>query len=144
MYKCHSILEYCHVSWSQVEYIRSFVLFLYLTATENDAKSDKVKASVLLTCISKRGREVYNTFTFASEGDELKLKTVVEKFDEYCQPRKNITFLRHKFSTRKQKSSETFHDFITELKKVGADCGFGLLCDELMRDTAICGLLDNC
>ena len=107
------------------------LLTLYLTATEKDAKNDKVKTPILLTCIGKRGREVYNTFTFASDGDELKFKTVVENFDEYCQPRRSITFLRHKFFTRKQKSSETFDYFITELEKLSADCEFGLLRDEL-------------
>ena len=86
-----------------------------LTATEKDAKSDKVKTSILFTCIGKRGREVYNKFTFASEGDELKFKTVFGKLYEYCQPRKN---LRHKFFTRKQKCSETFDDFITERKNL--------------------------
>ena len=34
-----------------------------LTATEKDNKDDKIKTSMLLTCIGQKGREIYNTFT---------------------------------------------------------------------------------
>ena len=51
-------------------------LELYLTATEKDGKSDKIKTSILLTCVGKQGREIYNTFQFV-EGEEMKFKVVV-------------------------------------------------------------------
>ena len=35
-------------------------LELYLVATEKDGKSDKIKASILLHCIVKQEREIYN------------------------------------------------------------------------------------
>lgn len=38
------------------------VLNFFLTATESDAKSNKIKASILLTCIGLTGREIYETF----------------------------------------------------------------------------------
>ena len=34
----------------------------FLTATESYFKSDKVKTSILLTCIGSKGREIYETF----------------------------------------------------------------------------------
>ena len=55
-------------------------LELYLTATESDEKNDKVKTSILLTCIGKKGREIYNTFAFTEEGDKFILNVVLEKF----------------------------------------------------------------
>ena len=67
-------------------------LFLHLTATEKDGKTDKVKTSILLISIDKRGREVYNTLTFASEGDELKFKTVVEQFDNTASQERTSPF----------------------------------------------------
>ena len=36
----------------------------FITATETDEKSEKVKTSTLLICIGQRGREIYDTFTF--------------------------------------------------------------------------------
>ena len=37
-------------------------LMLYIIATEKTKKSDEVKSSILLACIGRREREVYNTF----------------------------------------------------------------------------------
>ena len=69
----------------------------FLTATESDSKSDKIKTSILLTCIGPKGRDIYETFTFKQDTDKLKLKSVIEKFMSYCNPRKNITILRQIF-----------------------------------------------
>ena len=38
----------------------------YLVATENDGKLDKIKTLILLHCIGKQGREIYNTFTWTT------------------------------------------------------------------------------
>ena len=89
---------------------------LYLTATEKDTKGDKIKTSIFLTCIGQKGREIYETFTF-EPGDEMKLAPVLHKVSEYCNPRKNITILRHKFFTYRQQGGQNFHGFVTELKK---------------------------
>lgn len=118
-------------------------LTLYLTATEKDKKSDQVKSSILLTCIGKKGREIYNTFIFDSDEDKMKFKAIVEKFDEYCSPRKNITFQRYKFFTCRQKEGQSFGQFVTELKKLSQDCEFGQLANSLIRDVIIMGLSDN-
>ena len=61
---------------------------LYLTASESHEKSDAVKTSRLLTAIGNKARDIYYTFTFDAEGDNMKLKKVIEKFDEYMSPKK--------------------------------------------------------
>ena len=115
----------------------------YLSATEKDAKSDKIKSSVLLHCIGEKGREIYNCFTFESNDDKMKFSKILEKFDEYCNPRKNLTFLRYKFFTCRQKESESFDGFVTQLKKLSADCEIGELKDSLIRDVIIIGVSGN-
>ena len=80
----------------------------YLAATEKDTKGDK---------IGQKGREIYGTFTF-EPGDEMKSTYVLHKFLEYCNPRKNITILRHGFFTYTQEEGQNFHDFVTELRKL--------------------------
>ena len=101
---------------------RSWKLWLkrfdfYLAATEKDTKGDKIKTSIFLTCIVQKGREKYETFTF-EPGDEMKLAPVLHKFSQYCNPRKNINILHHKFFTYRQQKGQNFHDFVTELKKL--------------------------
>ena len=116
---------------------------MYITAAEKDKKSDLVKSSVLPTCIGKKSREIYNTFTFDNDDDNMKFNIIIQKFDEYCFPRKSITFQRYKFFTCRQKEGQYFDQFVTELKKLSQECEFGGLCNSLIRDVIIMGLLDN-
>ena len=60
---------------------------------------------------------MHNIFTFNEDGDKFKLKVVLERFQEYCNPRVNITFLRHLFFTCREEDGQTFDEFISELKK---------------------------
>ena len=76
-----------------------------MCATESDQKPDKIKTSILLTCIGEQGREIYQTFEFATDTDKLKLQLVLAKFENYCKPKTNTTIIRHRFFTYKQ--SET-------------------------------------
>eukprot|EP00112_Aurelia_sp_Birch-Aquarium-sp1_P025750 Seg874.6 transcript_id=Seg874.6/GoldUCD/mRNA.D3Y31 product="putative protein K02A2.6" protein_id=Seg874.6/GoldUCD/D3Y31 len=118
-------------------------LTLYLDATESSDKSDKVKASIFLTCIGKKGREIYNTFTFDSDGDNMKLDKIIQKFDSYCAPRKNLTFLRYTFLTYRQHDGESFDEFTTTLRKLSQDCEFGDLKDSLIKDMITIGTNDK-
>ena len=74
----------------------------YLIASESDEKGDDVKTSRLLTTIGEKPREVYYTFTFTTEGDDVKLDLVIAKFDECFSPRKNLPYTRFKFFTYNQ------------------------------------------
>ena len=117
-------------------------VYFHLSAAEKNDKSDAIKSSIL-TCVGKKGREVYNTFTFATDQDKMKFTKIIEKMDEFCTPRKNITFSRYKFFTCRQKEGESFDDFVTNLKKLSQHCEFGTLCNSLILDVIIIGILDN-
>ena len=58
---------------------------------ESDAKSEKTKSSILLRCIVSRGCEIFNTFQFDSDEDRMKTDRIMQKFDDFCSPQKNIT-----------------------------------------------------
>ena len=118
-------------------------LLLYLDATEASSKSDTVKSSIFLTCIGKKGREIYNTFTFEQEGERMVLSKILEKFDAYCMPRKSLTFLRYNFLTYRQKEGETFDKFVTQLRKLSQDCDLGTLRNSLIKDIVIIGTNDK-
>src|SRR5436190_9036786 len=71
----------------------------FLLASGNEAKEDKIKIAMLLNCIGDEAIEIYNTFK-AEEKDTL--KKVIELFDDYFTPRKNVVYNRYKFFTRVQ------------------------------------------
>ncbi|CAI9721877.1 K02A2.6-like family member retr-1 [Octopus vulgaris] len=115
---------------------------LFLIATESDMKPDKVKTSMFLTCIGSKGRDIHSTLDFDSPDEEMNLQTVIEKFDAYCEPRKNITFLRHKFFTCGQAEHQKFDEYVVELRQKAQQCEFGNLTDSLTKDILICGIRD--
>ncbi|CAI9717435.1 Hypothetical predicted protein [Octopus vulgaris] len=115
---------------------------LFLIATESDMKPDKVKTSMFLTCIGSKGRDIHSTLDFDSPDEEMNLQRVIEKFDAYCEPRKNITFLRHKFFTCGQAEHQKFDEYVVELRQKAQQCEFGNLTDSLTKDILICGIRD--
>ena len=70
----------------------------YLTATEANSKPDAVKTSRLLTALGEKGREEYYTFTFTDNTEAREFDTVLQKLETYFAPKKNITYLRYRFS----------------------------------------------
>lgn len=67
---------------------------LYMTATGIEGKSQKVQSSTLLHVIGDEALEIYNTFEFTQQEDRLKLKVLLDKFEEHFTPHRNVTFER--------------------------------------------------
>ena len=70
----------------------------YEIATGVSEKEDATKVATFLTVIGKEAVDVYNTFNWANEGDSLKIDRVLEKFDAFCNPRKNTIYEHCVFS----------------------------------------------
>ena len=73
----------------------------------------------------------------------MRLASVLQKFSEYCNPRKNITVLCHTFFTYRQHEGQKFHDFVTDLKKLSSECEIETHHDSLIKDMIVCGTNDN-
>ena len=75
---------------------------IYMVASGKNSKSDEVKAATFLHIAGPEALEIFNTLSFYNAGDDKKLDKLVEKFEAYCIPRKNVTWERHVFNTRNQ------------------------------------------
>jgi hypothetical protein len=73
-----------------------------LSLQGNLTRSDEVKSATFLHIAGQDALEVFKTFTWDTDGDDKKLAKVIEKFETYCMPRKNVTWERHIFNTRDQ------------------------------------------
>ena len=81
----------------------------YSLATGLSEKAESVQVATLLTVISSEAREVFSTFSdWDHEGDDAKIQPVLAKFEQYCQPRKNIPFERYRFNRHTQEPGETY------------------------------------
>ena len=54
-------------------------------------KEDGVKVSYLKLWVGDKGLDLFEGFAFAKPEDDLKLKVVLQKFEEYCALRKKST-----------------------------------------------------
>lgn len=115
---------------------------LYLKATGLDTKSPERQVAVLLHVIGDEALDKFDTFGLSDEEKKV-LQTVINAFENFCTPKANESVDRHIFFTRKQQPGETFSSFITDLKKLSSVCGFGDLRDSLIKDSVICGIIDQ-
>ena len=117
----------------------------YALATGLNDKAEAVQVATLLTVIGEEAREVFSTFTdWSAEGDDAKIRPVLTKFEEYCQPRKNVPFERYRFNRRSQEPGETYDQYRTALRKLGESCDFqSITPDEILRDRLIFGISDS-
>lgn len=122
------------------EWIQGFEY--YLTATGISEKPGKVKVATFLHVAGIEARRVYNTFVI-EEDDKDKIDVLKDMFKNYCEPRKNLTYIRHVFNTRSQATHETFDTFVTDLKNKAQQCEFENLKDGLIRDRIVCGIKDE-
>ena len=96
-------------------------------AAELDAKAEKVQVVTLLTVIGEEAREVFATFSWDSAGDESKIEKVLTKFEQYCQPHRNVPFEWYRFNRRVQEPGESYDQYCTALLKIANGCSFRLL-----------------
>ena len=66
------------------------------------------------------------------------------KFQQYCQPCKNVPFERYRFNRRTQEPGETYDQYRTALRKLAEGCEFQTITlGEILRDRFIFGIKDD-
>ena len=76
---------------------------------------------------------IYDSFTFA-ENEVDKIQPLIEKFNNYFSPKKNVTYQRYLFNTCNHDS------FVVDLKNKAKTCEFYDLEESLIRDRIVCGI----
>lgn len=100
--------------------------------------TEKAKAAWLGLWIGQQGREVYKTFQW--DGDEQdKPETVLNKLEQYVRPTKNVRASRYRLFQRKQSDTETFDNFVKDLRLIVMDCGYTNP-DDILVDVIIAGV----
>ena len=115
---------------------------LYSRASGVNGKEEEIQSAILLHVIGEEGVEIYNTFEF-EDADKDKIKPLIQRFEEYCVPKTNVTFERYKFNMRSQNPDENCDQYVTELKNMAATCEYGTLKNDLVKDRIVIGVRDN-
>ena len=104
---------------------------LYLNAVMS-GKTEEQQYLTFLFITGETGREIFNTFTWnkkiidgvETEGDNITVKALFQKFKDYCLPRKNLILEGRKFFTRNQQHDETIDAYIIQLRNLLSACAF--------------------
>lgn len=107
-------------------------------------KDGKVRAMTLLHMTGPEAKEIYNMLQWAGDDDdENKVDKTMEKFERYCNLRKNLTFERHSFFSQNQLDGKLLDAYASDFRNKAARCEFIDLKDGLMRDRIVCVINDD-
>lgn len=106
------------------------------------AKPEPHQIDALLYIMGDQAEDIYGTFQLSAE-EAKKFTVVVEQFDKYFIPRRNVIFERARFNTRVQQEGEPAEDFVTALHALSKHCDYGELQEQLVRDRLVVGIKDQ-
>jgi len=75
-----------------------------------------MKIGIMLTHVGKEAWEVYKMLPWQEEGDKKKFNKVLEAFQRFCAPRKNILYEHHGFWNLQQMEGESVDVYLIRLK----------------------------
>ncbi|KAJ8026564.1 hypothetical protein HOLleu_31431 [Holothuria leucospilota] len=75
----------------------------------------KVKVMTLLHVDGPETVETYNTFQWDNDANKTDPGKILLQLEKYCNPRKNVTYERHKFNLRNQLPGESIDTYVTDL-----------------------------
>ena len=114
----------------------------FASASGLDKDQEARRISTLLYCLGEEADDVLSSTNITSD-DRKKYDSVVEKFYEYFQVRKNVIYERARFNKRDQLDGETAEEYITVLYSLVKTCEYKELQDEMLRDRLVVGIRDK-
>ena len=114
----------------------------YFEACELDKKTEKCQTAILLHAAGPEAQEIYHTFTYDEGETKDKYKTVLDKFDKYCEPLRNVVYERYLFWARDQMESETVDTWVAALRNMASKCEFDTQEQSMLRDKVVFGIRD--
>ena len=96
--------------------------------------------------IGAEAQEVYMTCTWTDPADAEKINPVLKQFQEYCEPKKNLSFEQYCFNQRQQQPEELYDQYNSALKKLAEGCAFSIASitpDKILRDRLVFGIADD-
>lgn len=109
----------------------------FMVASGKDGVNKKIKAAIFLNFIGEEGQDIIESFNLTEEqmSDDTAL---INAFEDYVKPRKNVIYERFLFYNRHQKEGESFENFLTSISKMVKTCEFNNE-QEALRDRIVLG-----
>ena len=115
----------------------------YHIACKLQEESEEVQINTLIYVMGEEAEGAFRTLNFTTVGDDKKYEKVMEAFDTYFAPKKNIIHERAMFYSRYQRQEESAEAFIRSLYDLAERCDFKALKEEQIRDRIVVGIKDK-
>ncbi|XP_060600522.1 uncharacterized protein K02A2.6-like [Ruditapes philippinarum] len=130
------------MDWTSTNLVEEFAKFqehceLIFKGPLKDQEED-VHVTMLLLYMGAKGREIYRAANL-SNADRKETKKIFQKVREHIAPIINPVFSRYQFNNITQ-GEKTMEQFITIIKNKAAECDFGTMKDDMIRDRIIFGV----
>lgn len=96
--------------------------------------------AIFLHTAGEEAYEIYSQFDFENEDDRDDLDIVIDHFETYCNPRRNILYEWYVFWSMIQKEGEPIDSFVKRLKTQATKCEFGNLRDRMLLCRIVFGI----
>ena len=137
-----SQFEHPKIDWDASDLYQEFSRFRsHVTFVFEGPRSDlapKQQAGWLGTWIGEQGRETLPW----EDGEKQDPSKVLDKFANYIRPRKNKRIARHRFKQRKQVPTESFDNFLQDVRLILMDCEYPQP-DDMLIDAIISGVREK-
>ena len=105
-------------------------------ATKLNKYEEEVQISALIYATGREAEHIFKSFGFDNEDDKKDYEIVLEKYDEYCVPKRNIIHERATCHQRSQNNGKTVETFVRSLYDIVEHCEFPdkkeQICDRLV------------
>ncbi|XP_075553516.1 uncharacterized protein LOC142586149 [Dermacentor variabilis] len=126
-----------NASWD--EYVERLEMF----CEANKIAKEEQKRAVLLSCCGEEAYGLIVTLVKPARPTTATYEEIKTTVRKHLHPRPSELYARFLFYKRNQAAEESVADYVTALRKLAEDCGFGdvqLPMDIMMRDRFVCGL----
>ena len=116
---------------------------IYLRASGLGSKPKAQRLAILLNLAGEDAIEVYNHFKYLPEEDADDPAIILKKFEEFCSPKSNVVYERHRFWSVDISQYDSIDFFVSELRTRAKTCHFGEGEDDMIRDKIVFSLQDT-
>lgn len=114
---------------------------IFLKASGKGEQDAETKVALLLNFVGDDGLELFNNFSISAE-DKKNYTKVLDSFEQYCAPKKNVIIERFKFGNIVQEEGQSFDNFLTALQTAVKSCDYHDS-KAMIRDRIVIGISDK-
>ena len=110
---------------------------------DNGIESAEKKRAVLLTLIRAATYKLLRSLVAPSKPGEKTYQELIQALTAHFSPTPSPIMCRFKFHSRCRQPGESIAVFVSQLRSLLENCGFGDTLEDMLRDRLVCGIRDD-